>query len=142
SLETPMTYDFANKFDADMKAIGNRVCIGIDPPATPKQLASVPFFVEEWNKSPAIFVNRFSTVALKAAHKKVAGVKVQSAFFEAHGAEGFAVLKKLAQQIKDQAMTFILDVKRGDISSTMAAYGKAGYDELKADAMTINTYMG
>jgi len=36
----------------------------------------------------------------------------------------------------------ILDVKRGDISSTARAYAKAAFDILKADAVTLNPYLG
>lgn len=36
----------------------------------------------------------------------------------------------------------LLDVKRGDIGSTSAAYAQAAFDELGADAVTLSPYMG
>lgn len=36
----------------------------------------------------------------------------------------------------------ILDVKRGDIASTAQAYARAAYDYFKADAVTLNPYLG
>ena len=36
----------------------------------------------------------------------------------------------------------LLDAKRGDIGTTAQAYATAAFDELGADAVTINAYMG
>ena len=36
----------------------------------------------------------------------------------------------------------ILDAKRGDMGNTSAAYARAAFDTLQADAMTLHPYMG
>ncbi len=36
----------------------------------------------------------------------------------------------------------VLDFKRGDIGTTAEAYAAAAYEELGAEAVTINAYMG
>ena len=51
--------------------------------------------------------------------------KPQSAFFEAYGAAGIAVLERTLADIKATGAISLLDVKRGDIGSTMDAYAAA-----------------
>jgi orotidine-5'-phosphate decarboxylase len=36
----------------------------------------------------------------------------------------------------------VLDAKRGDIGTTAQAYADAAFDELGAESITINAYMG
>ena len=51
---------------------------------------------------------------------QVAAVKPQSAFFERHGSKGIAVLEQTLEALRQAGLLSILDVKRGDIGSTMA----------------------
>jgi orotidine-5'-phosphate decarboxylase len=71
--------------------------------------------------------------------------KPQSAFFEAYGSAGVAVLERTLSDITDAGALSLLDVKRGDIGSTMAAYAAAYLADgspLAADAITLNPYLG
>ena len=71
--------------------------------------------------------------------------KPQSAFFEAHGAAGIAVLERTLADIKAAGAISLLDVKRGDIGSTMDAYAAAYLTDgspLAADAVTLSPYLG
>ena len=70
--------------------------------------------------------------------------KPNSAFYEGAGIEGLENLKKTIEYIhqKDSEMPVILDAKRADIGNTNEEYAKAVFDELKADAITINPYLG
>ena len=71
--------------------------------------------------------------------------KPQSAFFEAYGAAGIAVLERTLADIKAAGAISLLDVKRGDIGSTMDAYAAAYLSDgspLAADAVTLNPYLG
>jgi orotidine-5'-phosphate decarboxylase len=79
-----------------------------------------------------------------ALGEQVAVFKPQSAFFEAHGSAGVAVLGRVLVDIAAQGALSILDVKRGDIGSTMQAYARAylGAGELAADAVTLSPYLG
>jgi orotidine 5'-phosphate decarboxylase subfamily 2 len=79
---------------------------------------------------------------VEAAAKHVPAIKVQSAFFEAYGADGFAALETVIKSGREKGLITILDAKRGDISSTMAAYGHMAFETLAADALTITPYMG
>jgi orotidine 5'-phosphate decarboxylase subfamily 2 len=68
--------------------------------------------------------------------------KPNVAFFEALGPNGgMAVLRRVIMDIPDD-IPVLLDVKRGDIGSTAAAYATACYDHLGADAVTLSPLMG
>ena len=71
--------------------------------------------------------------------------KPQSAFFEAHGSAGIAVLERVLADIAGAGALALLDVKRGDIGSTMDAYAAAYLADgspLAADAITVSPYLG
>lgn len=67
--------------------------------------------------------------------------KPNAAFFEAFGAEGVAALKEVIAHVP-AGIPVILDAKRGDIADTAEAYATAAFDELGAQAMTLNPYLG
>ncbi|MGY5764434.1 orotidine-5'-phosphate decarboxylase [Brachybacterium sp. DNPG3] len=87
----------------------------------------------------------FSCAVLEAVAGRVAAIKPQSAFFERHGSAGVAVLEDLLAAAREQDVLTILDVKRGDIGSTMAAYAQTHLRPgapLEADAITVSPYLG
>jgi orotidine-5'-phosphate decarboxylase len=67
-------------------------------------------------------------------------VKPQSAFFEAHGADGVRAFAQVCEYARAAGLIVIADVKRGDIGSTARAYAQA-YIPV-ADAVTVNPYLG
>ena len=67
-------------------------------------------------------------------------VKPQSAFFELGGWEGVRSFESVCDYARDAGLLVIADVKRGDISSTAAAYAEAVLRH--ADAATVNPYLG
>jgi orotidine-5'-phosphate decarboxylase len=71
-------------------------------------------------------------------------VKPQVAFFEAFGAQGFAVLERTIGALQAAGVLVLADAKRGDIGSTMAAYADAwaGDSPLATDAVTASPYLG
>src|SRR5690606_40863416 len=76
---------------------------------------------------------------------RVAALKPQSALFERHGAAGVAVLEEVLVACRDTGVLSVLDVKRGDIGSTMAAYAQAYLADgapLAADAVTLSPFLG
>ncbi|THB64156.1 MAG: orotidine-5'-phosphate decarboxylase, partial [Spirochaetaceae bacterium] len=64
-----------------------------------------------------------------------------SAFYEAFGADGMLALAAIIDEIPAD-IPVILDCKRGDIGATAEAYADAAYGYLRADAVTLNPYMG
>ena len=113
------------------------LCVGIDPP---------PSILTAWGLSAdAAGVERFSRHLVATLADRVTAFKPQSAFFEAHGSAGVAVLERVLADIGQTASLSILDVKRGDIGSTMAAYADAYLTDgapLSADAITVSPYLG
>lgn len=111
--------------------------MGIDPH---------PQLLHAWglDDSPA-GLERFCHTVVDAAADVAAVAKPQSAFFERWGSRGIAVLERLLSDLREAGVLTVLDVKRGDIPSTMAAYAEAYLDEgspLACDAITVHPYLG
>ena len=90
-------------------------------------------------------VERFARSLIEAIGSEVAVFKPQSAFFEAYGSVGIAVLERVLGDLSDVGALSLLDVKRGDIGSTMDAYAAAYLADgapLAADAITLSPYLG
>jgi len=70
--------------------------------------------------------------------------KPNLAFYERYGAAGMDVLETIVDYIKKNhpEILIIADAKRGDIGNTATQYAKAIFGNLKADAVTLNPYMG
>jgi orotidine-5'-phosphate decarboxylase len=113
------------------------LCAGIDPH---------PGLLEEWGlPADAGGLERFALRAAEAIAGEVAVVKPQSAFFEVYGSRGVAVLERVIETVRQAGALVLLDVKRGDIGSTMAAYSAAYLADgapLAADAITVSPYLG
>jgi orotidine-5'-phosphate decarboxylase len=113
------------------------LCVGIDPH---------PSLLDEWGLADdADGLERFAAVCVRALAGHVALVKPQSAFFERHGARGIALLERLLAAFDATPTLTILDVKRGDIGSTMGGYADAylaAGAPLGADAVTLSPYLG
>lgn len=113
------------------------LCAGIDP--HPQLLAA-------WGlpDTPA-GLETFTMRCVEAFGGQVALVKPQSAFFERFGAAGIAVLERALAGLREAGTLSVLDVKRGDIGSTMAGYASAYLSQdapLRADAITASPYLG
>lgn len=113
------------------------LCLGIDPHN---------FLLADWGLTDdAAGVREFSLRSVDAAAAVIGIVKPQVAFFERHGAAGYAVLEEVLAAARAAGLLVIADVKRGDVGSTVAAYGEAWLtpgSSLEADAMTIVAYQG
>jgi orotidine-5'-phosphate decarboxylase len=113
------------------------LCAGIDPH---------PGLLREWGLDDDVGgLERFALSAVEALAPEVALLKPQSAFFERYGARGVAVLERVLVAARDAGALVLLDVKRGDIGSTMAGYAAAYLSDgapLAADAITVSPYLG
>jgi len=109
------------------------LCVGLDP---------------EPEKFPAQIQSGFDPVfsfcrnIVDATAEYVCAFKPQIAHFAALGAED--VLTRLITHIHTQYpdIPVILDAKRGDIGSTAAHYAREAFARYKADAVTVNPYLG
>ena len=113
------------------------LCVGIDPH---------PTLLARWGLSDDIAgLTRFSLTVVDAIGDRVAVVKPQSAFFERFGARGLDVLESIIRQLRGAGALVLLDVKRGDIGSTVAAYADAYLDPsspMYVDAITASPFLG
>jgi orotidine-5'-phosphate decarboxylase len=113
------------------------LCAGIDPH---------PQLLRDWGLTPnARGLERCARTMVEAIGDVVPVFKPQSAFFEAHGSAGIAVLERTLADITGSRALALLDVKRGDIGSTMDAYAAAYLSDgspLAADAITLSPYLG
>jgi len=113
------------------------LCVGVDPH---------PSLLTAWGlRDDPDGLATFCGRVVEAAGDRVAIVKPQSAFFERHGSRGIAILESTIRQFKDAGALVLLDVKRGDIGSTVRAYADAYLDSsspLYVDAITASPYLG
>lgn len=113
------------------------LCPGIDPH---------PALLDQWGlDDDATGLTVFAERCVEAFAGQVGFVKPQSAFFERFGAAGMAVLEQTVRALRERGTLVILDVKRGDIGSTAAAYADAYLNPgrpLAADAVTVHPYLG
>ncbi len=127
---------FGARLAASLSARGS-LCVGIDPHAALLRDWGLPDDVDGLARFTAVCVDAFAGLA--------AVVKPQSAFFERFGAAGVAVLERTVADCRAAGALVVLDVKRGDIGSTMAAYAQAYLEPsspLAADAMTVSPFLG
>lgn len=114
-----------------------RLCVGIDP--QPSVLAA-------WGLDETVSgLERCARGLVEMIGSQIAVFKPQSAFFEVFGSAGIAVLERVLSDIAQCGALSVLDVKRGDIGSTMAGYAKAYLSDgspLAADAITLSPYLG
>ena len=114
-----------------------RLCAGIDPHAG---------LLDAWGLRDTVAgLETFAMTAVEALGGTCAVVKPQSAFFERFGSAGVAVLERVIAGSREQGALVLLDVKRGDIGSTVQAYADAYLDPrspLAADAVTASPFLG
>lgn len=78
---------------------------------------------------------------IAAVKEEVAAIKINIAFFEAHGLDELFWL--VAKEASDAGLYVIADVKRADIGNTSKQYAEAFlYKNSCVDAITINPYFG
>lgn len=143
---------FADRLAEVIRAKKNPLCVGLDP-----RWDSLPLELRKRHggdslESIAAAYEAFCSRVLDLVAPLVPVVKPQSAFFEACGPAGLAVMQRLLHKAKSLGLVTILDSKRNDIASTATAYADAAFAGSKvagkvfpvwpADSMTINPYLG
>jgi orotidine-5'-phosphate decarboxylase len=131
-----MIGSFGTRLRMAMDELGP-LCAGIDPH---------PGLLAHWGLSETVHgLETFAMTCVEAFAGTVAVVKPQSAFFERFGSAGVAVLERTLAGLREAGTLSLLDVKRGDIGSTMAAYAHAYLSPgspLRADAITVSPFLG
>ncbi len=142
---------FADRLADAVRARGNALCVGLDP-----RWESLPLPIRMRHggdslQAVAAAYEEFCGRVLEVVAPLVPVVKPQSAFFEACGPDGMAVMQRLLRKARNLGLMTILDAKRNDVASTAAAYADAAFgvkvegrvhSVWDADAITINPYLG
>jgi orotidine-5'-phosphate decarboxylase len=127
---------FGDRLTAVFDDLG-QLCVGIDPH---------PYLLAQWGLDDSPTSLREFGLRVVSATAGLAGiVKPQVAFFERHGSAGYAALESVLAAARQAGLLVIADVKRGDLGTSVEAYGQAWLTPgsmLEADAMTISAYQG
>ncbi|HKR76365.1 MAG TPA: orotidine-5'-phosphate decarboxylase [Rhodanobacter sp.] len=109
------------------------VCVGLDP-----EPAKFPAHLK--GRADAVF--EFCRAIVDATADLACAFKPQIAHFAALRAE--EALERLIAYIHDKhpGVPVILDAKRGDIGSTAQHYASEAFERYRADAVTLNPYLG
>ena len=131
-----MPDSFSKKLESAFLAKG-QLCVGIDPHES--------LLIENGFDNSAQGVQHFSLKMLDQLQDQVSIIKPQVSIFERFGSEGFAALESVLEEANQRGFLVIADAKRGDIGSTMEAYGQAWLAKsapFVCDALTVNPYLG
>lgn len=124
---------FIQSLAATWQKNNSLLCVGLDPDP-----ARFPDHLH--GRDDAIFA--FCADIVDATADLVCAFKPQIAYFSAHRAED--QLEALIAHIHENhpGIPVILDAKRGDIGSTAEQYAIEAFERYRADAVTVNPYMG
>lgn len=108
------------------------ICVGLDP-----DLEKLPRHLNG-------DIVEFCNTIVEHTAEQAAAYKINLAFFECFGAEGFESLKIVVNHIKkiDADIPIIGDAKRGDIGNTSKKYAEALFNYFNFDSITLSPYMG
>lgn len=113
------------------------LCVGLD-----SEFKKIPSKLQALG--PRDGISAFNIAIIEATKGLVCAFKTNSAFYEAHGEDGWAALRATVHEIKALApdVPIILDAKRADIGNTNNGYVESVFDLLGVDAVTIHPYLG
>jgi len=116
---------------------GSNVCVGLD--------------VDYWNeqfipdsRTPELAVTEHAFAVIMQTRTIAAAYKLNWAFYLQLGDDGIRILRSIVDFVRLYAdcVPIILDGKFGDIGNTGKAYARTAFEIVKADAVTVNPYMG
>lgn len=115
-----------------IRAKKSYLCVGLDtdPALIPPHLLE--------HEDP-IFA--FNKAIIDATLEHCVAYKINTAFYESYGLEGWRAMEKTVNYIPATHFK-IADAKRGDIGNTSTQYAKAFLQQLPFDSITIAPYMG
>ncbi len=111
------------------------LCVGLDV-----DLDKVPKHILE--EEDPIFV--FNKAIIDATQEYAVSFKLNIAFYEAYGLDGWKSLERTINYINENypEIFTIADAKRGDIGNTSTRYAEAFLRTLNFDSITVAPYMG
>ena len=153
SQPTPTTHSpsFVEALRRRWQATGALVCVGLDPEieriprvARGGRTGMLGAAADEAEADIEGALVGFTQAIVDATADVVCAYKPNSAFYEQYGPAGMRALQRLIAYIHARypEVPVLLDAKRGDIGSTSAAYARAVFDAMGADAVTLHPYLG
>lgn len=132
----------------------NPTVVGLDPTLEMMPASMKAEMFEKYGKNPEavgkMFL-KFNKEIIDSVEDIVPAVKPQIAMYEKYGIEGIKAYLETIEYASKKGMAVIGDIKRGDISSTAAAYAAhiggteiegQEFDLWKEDWITVNPYLG
>lgn len=113
------------------------LCVGLD-----SSYEKIPSFLKK--DSLSLTILKFNQKIIEATADLVCAYKINSAFYEAYGAEGIKALIETFSYLYNfyPHIPVILDIKRADIKETNEKYAEFAFKIVKADAVTLIPYFG
>jgi orotidine-5'-phosphate decarboxylase len=108
------------------------LCVGLDT-----DIKKIPSHLLQ-EKDPVLAFNKSIIDATKDV---TVSYKINTAFYEAQGTEGWKTMEETLDYIPSSIFT-IADAKRGDIGNTSDMYARAFFETLSFDSITLAPYMG
>jgi orotidine-5'-phosphate decarboxylase len=121
------TSSFLERLHVAARVNNSWLCVGLDPDPS-----AIP---------TGVAIDAFLHGVVDATRDLVCCFKPNLGFFEALGLPGQRLLRELRAIIPAE-IPLLIDAKRGDTPQTMQAYARAIFDDLDADAVTVNPYLG
>lgn len=117
-----------------IRSKGSLLCVGLD---------TEPHLVPEHFRQESHPVRAFNEAIVEVTHDLAVAYKLNLAFYEAQGDQGWLDLEATIAYIRSKGDVMIIaDAKRGDIGNTARMYAEAFFDRLGVDAITLSPYMG
>ena len=112
------------------------LCVGLDT-----DVNKIPEHLFDESEDP---IFEFNKAIIDATADLCVAYKPNLAFYESLGLEGWDVLERTVEYIRDHYpdQFIIADAKRGDIGNTSAMYARAFFNNMDFDAVTVAPYMG
>ncbi|MEO1273538.1 MAG: orotidine-5'-phosphate decarboxylase, partial [Myxococcota bacterium] len=120
---------FFARLEDHARTMNSLLCVGLDP------------HPEDLSEPTGAAARDFCLRLIEQTADLAVAYKPNAAFFEALGAEGWSALHAVIAAVPKETPV-LLDAKRGDIASTARAYARASFEQLGADAITLNPYLG
>lgn len=122
-------------------AQGKFLCVGLDSDYTKVPQSIRTKHSDNYLKAMLAFNSSIVDATMKIA----CAYKINTAFYEDHGEEGWQALRSTIVHISriiSEKVPVILDAKRADIGNTNEGYVRMAFEYLGADAVTVNPYFG
>ncbi|QPC81395.1 orotidine-5'-phosphate decarboxylase [Phototrophicus methaneseepsis] len=130
-----LTMTATDKYDIRARESNSLVCVGLD-----SDISRLPEPFKSAD-NPQLAFNQY---IIKQTHPYTAAYKLNSAFYEAAGVQGWVAMAQTVRYLHENHPTILVicDAKRGDLGNTSEAYAQSILDNMDFDAVTLNPYQG